>query len=189
MDGVRRLRFDPEQHRFAPWVIAQLAQQPDEDLAEYLSHRTLLPEFRAMLHAFVRSVIAPELAYLPFVQKGAYVRVHVPGHSLGTTFHSDLALGHGAEEENVWIPVTRATLYLVDLQQSERLRVDAEFERRARELAEPITLEPGEALLFSSRHVHGVPPHSHQLTLDFRITPRVNEHAILGCLFEALAAG
>jgi hypothetical protein len=72
------------------------------------------------------------------------------------------------------------------------MRIDETFRARAQALASPITISPGEALLFTSRHVHGVPRQrstGEQITIDFRVTPRINPHAILGCPFEALAEG
>jgi hypothetical protein len=146
-----------------------------------LSDLTVSREFRALSHAFVRAVVLPHLDYVPYVQKGAYVRVH--RNSQGTPFHSDALLGHGLEEENLWIALTPARLYLVP---PDRIRaVGEDFLERCRALAVPFDLDPGQALLFTSQHIHGVLP-ADQITVDFRITPRINPHAILGCLFEEL---
>jgi hypothetical protein len=180
LDGVRRLPFSLDRHPFHRWFAAR------SGLAAERCEQTLSPEFRGLMHAFVREVIAPCLDYVPFVQKGAYVRIHRGG---GTTFHSDAALGHAADEENVWIALTPAKLHVLSLADSQRLSIDDTFQARALALATPLLVSPGEALLFTSRHVHGVPSPAEQTSIDFRLAPRINPHAILGCPFEALAAG
>ena len=187
MDRVHRIRFLLADHPFDRWLLDQGGVA-----ARDLTDRTARAEFRRLQHGFVRRVIAPLLPYRPLVQRGAYVRLHLPNEASGTAFHSDAGLGHGTDEENVWIALSPATLFLLSLEDSEALAIDDRFEERARALAVPISIEPGEALLFTARHIHGVPPNrgsSAQVTLDFRITPRVNPHAILGCPFEALAEG
>jgi len=178
VEGVQRFTFSLLQHPFDRWVREQDSLDPSE-----LSDRTVSTEFRALSHAFVRAVVIPHLDYVPYVQKGAYVRVHRRGTSQGTPFHSDALLGHGLEEENLWIALTPAKLYLVP---PDRIRnVGEDFLERCRSLAVPFDLDPGQALRFTSQHIHGVLP-ADQITVDFRITPRINRHAILGCPFEAL---
>lgn len=205
MDGVSRFAYSPPRHPFQAWLCDRLEARGHRGalselhriisiengapLAAALSDETVDRGFRSIAHRLVAEVIAPELDFVPFVQVGGYVRLHLPGEPEGTGFHSDTALGHGEDEQNLWIALTVATLWIVP--RSAGLTICDGVESMARRAAIPITLEAGEGLRFPAGQIHGVLANTGdrtQVTIDVRITPRINPHAVLGCRFEALSA-
>ena len=121
MHAAHRFDYSTARHPFVRWVLdvagvedleALLKLSTGTELHTDLCNKTKSGRFRALVHTFVREVIQPQLDYVPNVQDGAYVRLHRPG-SDGTKFHSDFHLGHGDSEENIWIALSPATLWVL----------------------------------------------------------------------------
>ena len=135
---------------------------------------TNLPEFRRMLHRFVREVIVPKgrLRTPVAVQRFMNVRIMLPTTpDLFFPFHTGLLYGHGIASRSIWMPFTDVTadedrtrsMQIMDIYKSRELAqyaIDKELTLdEMTELFRPhmkqIKAGPGSLCLFSQQHIHG----------------------------------
>lgn len=135
---------------------------------------TSLPEFRRMLHRFVRKVVVPKgkLRTPVAVQRFMNVRIMLPTTpDLFFPFHTGLLYGHGIASRSLWMPFTDVTadedrtrsMQIMDIYKSRELAqyaIDNELGLdEMTELFRPHTFQikagPGSLCLFSQQHIHG----------------------------------
>lgn len=135
---------------------------------------TNLPEFRRMLHRFVREVVVPKgkLRSPVAVQRFMNVRIMLPTTpDLFFPFHTGLLYGHGIASRSLWMPFTDVTadedrtrsMQIMDIYKSRELAqyaIDNELGLdEMTELFRPYTKQikagPGSLCLFSQQHIHG----------------------------------
>ncbi len=153
---------------------------------------TNLPEFRRMLHAFVREVIVPKgkLRTPVAVQRFMNVRIMQPTTpDLFFPFHTGLLYGHGIASRSIWMPFTDVTadedrtrsMQIMDIYKSRELvqyAIDNKLSMpEMTELFRPemkqIKAGPGICCLFSQQHIHGSGEPNvtgkTRVSMDFRI--------------------
>ncbi len=135
---------------------------------------TSLPEFRRMLHRFVREVVVPKgkLRTPVAVQRFMNVRIMLPTTpDLFFPFHTGLLYGHGIASRSLWMPFTDVSadedrsrsMQIMDIHKSRELAqyaIDHELSLdEMTELFRPHTKQikagPGSLCLFSQQHIHG----------------------------------
>ena len=135
---------------------------------------TSLPEFRRMLHRFVREVVVPKgkLRTPVAVQRYMNVRIMLPTTpDLFFPFHTGFLYGHGVASRSLWMPFTDVSkdedrtrsMQIMDIHKSRELAqyaIDHELSLdQMTELFRPhvkqIKAGPGSLCLFSQQHIHG----------------------------------
>jgi sporadic carbohydrate cluster protein (TIGR04323 family) len=135
---------------------------------------TNLPEFRRMLHRFVREVVVPKgkLRVPVAVQRFMNVRIMLPTTpDLFFPFHTGLLYGHGIASRSLWMPFTDVTadedrtrsMQIMDIHKSRELAQYAidhelsldEMTEMFRPHMKQIKAGPGSLCLFSQQHIHG----------------------------------
>jgi len=135
---------------------------------------TNLPEFRRMLHRFVREVVVPKgkLRTPVAVQRFMNVRIMLPTTpDLYFPFHTGLLYGHGIASRSLWMPFTDVTadedrtrsMQIMDIYKSRDLAQYAidnkltldEMTETFRPHMKQIKAGPGSLCLFSQQNIHG----------------------------------
>ena len=189
--NARIMEYDHDAFPFADWIldrVRKMGYQLDDlsylheavplnevfKVTKQLCADTHLPEFRRMLHRFVREVVVPKgkLRMPVAVQRFMNVRIMLPTTpDLFFPFHTGLLYGHGIASRSLWMPFTDVTadedrtrsMQIMDIHKSRELAkyaIDHELSLDAMtELFRPhmkqIKAGPGSLCLFSQQHIHG----------------------------------
>jgi sporadic carbohydrate cluster protein (TIGR04323 family) len=161
-------------------------------ITKQLCADTNLPEFRRMLHRFVREVVVPKgkLRTPVAVQRFMNVRIMLPTTpELFFPLHTGLLYGHGVASRSLWLPFVDVTaeedktrgMQIVPIKKSREL-VQYAIDHRlsVKEMTElwgrhthQIKAGPGSCCLFSQEHIHGsgMPniTGKTRISMDFRI--------------------
>lgn len=213
---IQTVRYDPARYPFERWLLAELGsagyrldaldawhQHVPLDATAPLT-RTLIrategAAFRRMYFAFVREVLQPLAGRTIAPQRYPNVRAHLPDRpEMCIPFHTDGWYGHGPDEINVWLPLTRAadtaslalvplarSLELTDQARARRMRL-AEMEALFRPAARALDVALGDAVLFTPAHLHGNTTNLSgrtRVSLDFRVAVeggRINKKRVGG---------
>jgi len=193
--NARIMEYDHDAFPFADWILDRVrkmgyklddlsylheAVPVDEvfKVTKQLCADTNLPEFRRMLHRFVREVVVPKgkLRMPVAVQRFMNVRIMLPTTpDLFFPFHTGLLYGHGIASRSLWMPFTDVTadedrtrsMQIMDIHKSRELAkyaIDHELSLdEMTELFRPhmkqIKAGPGSLCLFSQQHIHGSGEH------------------------------
>jgi len=205
---ARVVDYDAERFPFAAWVLDRVRarghavddltaihrQVPEHEvyaLSKALCADTARPDFRALVHAFVRDVVTPAGALVPplALQRALNVRIMLPDRPQAVfPFHTGLLYGHGPASRSLWLPLTdlrapamaSASMFIIGLDRSRELVAAAAAEHlsigqmRERFLGEahPLHAGPGQVVLFNQENLHGNVVNTTGLTrvsIDFRV--------------------
>jgi sporadic carbohydrate cluster protein (TIGR04323 family) len=185
------MTYDKDEFPFDQWILNRVRQMGyklddlsylheavplDEvfKVTKQLCADTNLPEFRRMLHRFVREVIVPKgkLRLPVAVQRFMNVRIMLPTTpDLFFPFHTGLLYGHGIASRSIWQPFTDVTadedrtrsMQIMDIYKSRELIQYAidnqlsldEMTELFRPHMEQIKAGPGSMCVFSQQNIHG----------------------------------
>lgn len=143
-------------------------------VSKQLCSDTNLPEFRKMVHEFIRHEIAPqgELEWPIAVQRFFNVRIMLPNKPQSIfPFHTGLLYGHGPASRSLWMPLTdvtadesiTASMQIIGLEKSrEMIKHAGEQKMTVDEMGEYFAGEswqckagPGSLVFFSQENIHG----------------------------------
>ncbi len=213
---IRTVQFELARFPFDRWLLDQLqaAGHPVEALDRWhevvpveataaltkqLIRATELPAFRDIYFAFVREVLQPLAGVEIAPQRYPNVRAHLPDRpEMCIPFHTDGWYGHGPNEINVWLPLTKAeatsSLALIPHARSQALIAEAKARRmRLSEMeslfgpeAAAVSVMPGDVVLFTPAHLHGNTTNRTgrtRVSFDFRVAVkggRINKKRVGG---------
>ena len=134
-----------------------------QDLVRSLTERTLCREVRSTFATALRRAL-PTIDW-PRAKISAVLqfRLQLPGLAMPPA-HSDFGIGHQLEERNLWSPLTEVSatraLHMTDLKTSialdaNRRRAGTRYFSHWPRALQPVAMQPGQALLFTSMHAHG----------------------------------
>jgi len=185
------VEYDKERFPFHEWIRERinLMGWPVEDLRELhtvipteqvykvskqLCADTNLPEFRKMVHEFIRHEVAPKgkLDWPIAVQRFFNVRIMLPNKPQSIfPFHTGLLYGHGPASRSLWMPLTdvsadediSASMQIIDIHKSrEMIQHALEQKMSVDEMSEYFSKEswqckagPGSMVFFTQENIHG----------------------------------
>jgi sporadic carbohydrate cluster 2OG-Fe(II) oxygenase/sporadic carbohydrate cluster protein (TIGR04323 family) len=143
-------------------------------VSKQLCADTNLPEFRKMVHEFIRHEVAPQgkLEWPIAVQRFFNVRIMLPNKPQSIfPFHTGLLYGHGPASRSLWMPLTdvrpdseiNASMQIIDIEKSRGMIKHALDEKMSvDEMSEYFSKEswqckagPGSMVFFTQENIHG----------------------------------
>ncbi len=154
-------------------------------LTQRLIRETEQPAFREMACGFVREVVRPILQADVALQRFFNIRIMLPDRQdMIIAFHNGTWYGHGLGETTIWMPLTQAeetnSLQVIDREASRKINANAienrwrhdQLQQACLAQARPVSLVPGQVLLFQQENLHGNVMNQTgrtRVSIDFRV--------------------